>query len=274
MVSNGNGAPNGDNLYHIIFSASNSPKDVNEEVEKLRICGTFTDLKAAKVAAHKTLFEAGYEQEWFTEYDTQPQEFVEHNIKRRTGLCVYAVSPDKTIFRISVATTPNVQGFQAMGEDHKIHFDLYHVVQTNVEYSEDESGLARETNVEGSFKTYEEARKFASEVLLAPEDGVTKESFEQYDEAGPGDKDCGYGENVIVHAVGQNGENILVSVLKGQEMESKNIVWRAGATPSPGFEGIGNFNEYIPMSCIMVVHCIPFPTCEAKAGQRGFPGDQ
>merc|ERR1712230_37672 len=197
MASNGNGAPDGENLYHILFSVSNSPKDVNEEVEKLRICGTFTDLKAAKASAHKTLFEAGYKQEWFTEYDTQPQEFDKHNIKRTTGLCVYAVAPDKTVFRISVATTPNVQGFQAAGGDHKIHFDLYHVVQTNVEYSEDESGLARETNVEGSFKTY--------------------------DEAGPNDKDCGYGENVIVHAVGQNGENILVSVLKGQEMESVRL---------------------------------------------------
>ncbi|KAL6244448.1 hypothetical protein RBB50_008690 [Rhinocladiella similis] len=223
MASNGNSATGSDSLYHILFSVSHNPKDVNEEVEKLRVCGTFTNLQAAKAQAHKTLFEAGYEREWFTEYDTQREEFVEHSIKRRTGLCVYAVAPDKTVFRISVATTPNVQGFKAIGEDHKVHFDLYHVVQTNVEYSEDDSGQARDTNVEGSFKTYEEARKFASQVLLAPEDGVTKESFEQYDEAGPGEKDCGFGENVIVHAVGKNGENILVSVLKGQEMESVRL---------------------------------------------------
>jgi hypothetical protein len=30
----------------------------------------------------------------------------------------------------------------------------------------------------------------------------------------PRELDCGYGENVVVHAVGQNGENYLVSVLK------------------------------------------------------------
>jgi hypothetical protein len=221
MTSNGSIS---ENLYHVLFSTSHISKDVNAEVEKVRICSTFTDLKAAKAEAHKILFEAGYEKEWFTEYDTQPEEFEKHNIKRRTGLCVYAVAPDKTIFRVSVATTPNTQKFTTEADDHKIHLDLYHVVQTNVLYTEDDTGEARETIVEGSFKTYEEARKFASEILLAPEDGVTKESFEQYDEAAPNEKDCGFGENVVVHAVGSNGENILVSVLKGQEMESARLV--------------------------------------------------
>ncbi|KAI1618782.1 hypothetical protein EDD36DRAFT_42004 [Exophiala viscosa] len=219
MTSNGT---SNENLYHVLFSTSHISKDVNAEVEKVRICGTYTNLGAAKAEAHKILFEAGYEREWFTEYDTQPEEFEKHSIKRRTGLCVYAIAPDKTIFRVSVATTPNTLKFWA--EDHKIHCDLYHVVQTNVLYSEDDTGEARETNVEGSFMTYEEARKFASKVLLAPEDGVTKESFEQYDEAGPNEKDCGFGDNVVVHAVGSNGENILVSVLKGQEMESARLV--------------------------------------------------
>lgn len=210
-----------ENLYHVIYTTSHlsSLEDVNDQVEKVRISGTYTTLGAAKAAAHKTLFEAGYEKEWFVEYDTKPEDFVTHGIKRRSGLAVYAKAKDGTIFRVGIATTPNVQGFRD-DEDHKVHRPLYHVVQTSVLYSEDDSGEARDTNVEGSFLQYEEARKFAAQVLLNSESGVTKSSFEQYDEAGPNETDCGYGENVIVHAVGQNGENILVSVLRGQELES------------------------------------------------------
>jgi len=212
-----------DNLYHVVFAVSHIQKDINSEVEKVRVCGTYTSLPAAKGAAHRTLFEAGYEREWFSEFDTNQQEFLAHGIKRRTGLCVLAKANDGTVFRVSVATSPNPQGFEGDPDDHKVHLDLYHVVQTDVIYSEDDSGEARESNVEGSFPSYEQARAFAAKVLLAPEDGVTKESFAQYDEAEPGEKDCGYGENVVVHAVGQNGENMLVSVLKGQEMESVRL---------------------------------------------------
>lgn len=218
----GKGAPEGENLYHVIFTTSHISKDVNAEVEKVRVCGTYTTLPAAKAAAHRTLFEAGYEREWFVDYETNEQEFIAHHVKRRTGLCVLAKAPDGTIFRVSVATTPNNLKLEG-DDDHKVHQVLYHVVQTNVLYTEDDTGEARETNVEGSFTSYEEARKYASQVLLAPEDGVTKESFEQYDEAGPDEKDCGYGENVVVHAVGANGENYLVSVLKAQDLESVRL---------------------------------------------------
>ncbi|KIW67292.1 hypothetical protein PV04_06557 [Phialophora macrospora] len=220
---NGTETPEVENLYHVLLSTSHIPKDPNAAVEKLRVCNTFTDLKAAKAEAHKALFEAGYEREWFTEYDTNQAEFAAHNVKRRTGLAVFARAQDGTVFRSYVATTPNLQGFKGDPEEHKIHFPLYHVVETIVLYDEDDTGEARETNVEGSFRTYEEARNFASQVLLAPEDGVTKDSFAQYDEAEPTEKDCGYGENVIVHAVGGNGENLLVSVLKGQELESVRL---------------------------------------------------
>jgi hypothetical protein len=221
--ANGTETPEAGNLYHVLLSTSHIQRDPNGAIEKLRICTTFTELKAAKAEAHKTLFEAGYEREWFTEYDTNQAEFEAHHVKRRTGLAVFARAQDGTVFRTYVATTPNLQGFTSDPEDHKIHFPLYHVVQTIVLYDEDDSGEARETIVEGSFRTYEEARKFASQVLLEPESGLTKDSFDQYDEAGPTEKDCGYGENVVVHAVGGNGENLLVSVLKGQELESVRL---------------------------------------------------
>lgn len=219
-----NGTPKVENLYHVVFSTSHLSKleDVNDSVEKVRICGTYTTLGAAKGAAHRLLFESGYQREWFVEYDTNQDDFVTHGIKRRAGLAVFAKAKDGTIFRIGLATTPNVHALRD-DEDHKIHRPLYHVVQTSVLYSEDDSGEARETNIQGSYLKYEDARELAGKVLLNPENGVTKESFEQYDEADPGQTDCGYGENVVVHAIGANGENFLVSVLRGQEIESVRL---------------------------------------------------
>jgi len=219
-----NGTPRIENLYHVIYTTSHLSQleDPNDQVEKVRIGGTYTNLGAAKAAAHKTLFDAGYQKEWFVEYDTQQQQFEAHGIKRRAGLAVYAKAKDGTVFRVGIATTPNVHAFRD-DEDHKIHKPLYHVVQTSVLYGEDDSGESRETNVEGSYLQYEEAREFASKILLNADNGVTKESFAKYEEAGPNETDCGYGENVLVHAVGQNGENIIVMVLRGQELESVRL---------------------------------------------------
>jgi hypothetical protein len=60
-------------------------------------------------------------------------------------------------------------------------------------------------------------------VLLSRQDGVTRESFAEYTEAEPGERDCGYGDNVIVHAASDYGTNYLVSVIKTQELEAVKI---------------------------------------------------
>ena len=211
-----------DSLYHVVFTISHLSHDVFAEVEKVRVAGTYTSLKAAKAAAHRLIFDAGYEVEWFTEYLTQPAEFEEHKIDHHEGLMVYAKARDGTTFRVTLLTAPNSKGFES-DEEGKIDRPLYHVLQMNVKYSIDDSGATRETNIEGSFDSYEEARRYASELLLSEDEGITRDSFAQYDEAKAPERDCGYGENVIVHAVGNDGDNILISVLKEQEMEAARL---------------------------------------------------
>jgi hypothetical protein len=209
-----------DNLYHIIITQAHLKKDVNSVGENIRVCGTYTSLPAAKAAAHRTLFDGGYEQEWFTEFDVNKDQFPAS--MRKSGLMVYAVVPDETTFSVNLATTPNLLGLK--GNKHgKVMLELYHVVQTTVDYGRVEGEEERETNIEGSFESYEAAWKFAKVVLLNKEDGITKASFADYYEAAAGERDCGFGENVIVHAVGQNGVNFLVSVVKAQEMEAVRL---------------------------------------------------
>lgn len=206
------------NLYHVVFTTSNISKDPTSETEKVCITGTYTSLTSAKAAAHSCLFDAGYEREWFSQYETDPEVFESSGIRQRAGLAVLAVSPDGTTFRVRVCTTQDAGDLASGYENGRITVDLYHVVQTNIEY-----GSIRDMNIEATFKTYNEARNFASGVLLSEKDGITKQSFARYVEAGPDEKDCGYGENVIVHAIGEHGDNYLVAVIKSQEMESVRL---------------------------------------------------
>lgn len=107
--------------------------------------------------------------------------------------------------------------------DGKITSPLYYVVQADLEYDAEEGSRVKDINIEGVRKTYQEARDMARTVLLSEEDGIAPDSFAEYDEAAPGEKDCGYGENVVVRAVSDYGANYLVSVIRDQELEAVHL---------------------------------------------------
>lgn len=208
-------------IYHVIFTISNLRQDPTSELQKVRVCGTYSSIKAAQAAAHQALFDAGYEQEWFKVFDSKTHGTT--NWTHGPGVLVYAVAPEGEIFTVSVYTTTDTLGFD-VNADGKVDVDLYHVLQTTIFYDKDASGANRETNIEGTYKSYTEALSAARTVLLNKEDGLTKESWAEYDEIPVGEKDWEYGENAVVHAVGANGENVIVSVVKEDEMESVRIV--------------------------------------------------
>lgn len=209
-----------ENLYHVILTTSNVKHDPNAETDKVRICGTYTSLPAAKGAAHSCLFEAGYEQDWFTTFDTQHKG--DSKWTHPNGIVVYAVASNDDTFVVSIATTPNVYNIKS-NADGKVDTDLFHVVHTTIFYDWDESGGLRQTNVLGSYESYEKARAAARIALLSSDDGLSAQSWEEYSEIPVGALDWEYGEDVIVHAAGAGGENVWVSVLKGQEMESVRL---------------------------------------------------
>ena len=111
----------------------------------------------------------------------------------------------------------------------RIETPLYRVVWTIVHYRDDESGETRDMTIAGSFKAYGEARKVTLSTLLWWDDGISWNIYAAYDEAAPAELDCRCGEKVIVHAIGQNGENFMVSVLEGRATESEIVPKAAGA---------------------------------------------
>ncbi|KAK5080295.1 hypothetical protein LTR70_008740 [Exophiala xenobiotica] len=211
-----------DKNYHILITSSHLAKDPTHQVEKLRVIGTYDSPSLAKAAAHRALFDAGYEAEFFKAYGVSAAYFDEQHVpsRNRDGLLVHAIAQDGTVFQVRIVTTPNDAKWTHQFEDGRICKELYYVVRTRAHYGEGSDGEASWSyEIDGAFERYEDARKLALHVLVNEADGVTKENYEQYDEVAPDENDCGYGENVLVHAVGQNGENLLVSVVKGQILE-------------------------------------------------------
>lgn len=208
-------------LYHVLFISFHLQKDPNAVIQKLRVVGSYVSLSAAKTAAYRCLFDAGYEKEWFTKYE------VHHD--REDGKVVSAFAPDGTEFCVQILNSAfdeenkkegGLWKYTVAENDERISPELYYVVQVKTHYEDEQN---REINIEGTFLTYNAARELAKGVLLNPTDGIDRASFAEYDEAGPDERDCGFGANVVVHAVGANGENFLVSVVKSQTMESVRL---------------------------------------------------
>jgi hypothetical protein len=211
----------GADIYHVILTSSHFKRDPNSEIQKVRVCGTYTSIKAAKAEAHQTLFDAGYEQEWFKVFESCTQNTTDW--KYGDGVVIYAEAPEGEIFTVSISTAKDTLGVK--GNDlGKIDIPLYHILQTTIFYDKDTSGGMRETNIQGTFKTYDEARAAAVTLLVNEEDGLTKESWAEYDELPVGEKEGEYGENVVVHVIGSNGENVLLSVVKEHELEALRIL--------------------------------------------------
>ncbi|KAL2802566.1 hypothetical protein BJX63DRAFT_414764 [Aspergillus granulosus] len=214
-----------EHLYHILLTTSHIRKNPNHVVEKVRVPGTYTSLLAAKAAAHSCLLDAGYEKEWFETYEIMAGHSDEEasTSNYTCGLMVHATATDGAIFRVRIKIVANPAGLTSELPDGRVPVPLYYVIQASVEDGGDEASLVRVIDVKGTFTSYEEARKFASTVLLCPKDGITQGSFAEYSEAEQNETDCGYGDNVVVHAASGHGINYLVTVIKNQELEAVGI---------------------------------------------------
>jgi hypothetical protein len=212
-------------LYHVILTMTHLSKNPNNLVETLRVIGTYTKLPDAKAAAHRVLFEAGYERELFDIYKVKSVEACDSFFERaQPGVLLHAEASDGSNFEVSILTTTwHVFWEDTFRDDKFLPKELYYVIQTNILYDDDEWGLGKTHDIEGLFMSYDEAVEFAKEVLLDPHNGITKASYAQYEETNGNDTDCGYGVNVHVHAVQDNGENYLVSVVPSQQLESTRI---------------------------------------------------
>ena len=197
--------PEQDSLF-VVKRTILDPKNPTGLSFNIALPATFTDLQAAKVESKALLSKEGYDTEFFTPYEVKsdPSDW-----KYGDGVIVFAKAPSGEMFKVEIDTVQNSAGLQSDASG-KVQQPLYHVVQTLVEYNNDRSGSERRTVVEGTYADQGQARDQALRVLL--DTYLKREDFIEYDEyidstEGP------FGPDVIVHAVKEGGENVLVSVI-------------------------------------------------------------
>jgi hypothetical protein len=173
-----------------------------------------------KAAAKHTLLDEGYSRDNFTQYDvndggvgSMTTTTLQSPWPHGDGVMVYAVGASGERFWVELETVPNPLGATATNApDCRVREKLFHVLQTDVDYNADRSGDARATHVEGSFRAREQARECALTALLDGGD-VQKSDFAEYNVYGDGVESL-FGPDVLVHAVNENGQNFLVSVVE------------------------------------------------------------
>ncbi|TKA53632.1 hypothetical protein B0A49_13766 [Cryomyces minteri] len=178
-----------DNLYHVLRTTIDYHHDPSGASQQTTVDGTYTDLAAAKETAKNILFTEGYKKEWFTTLDilTESEAWTHGD-----GNIVYA-------------RTPEVQ--------RKESIELYHVLQETIYYSKDRSGATRDTEIQGTFRSYDAAREAAATCLLDEE--ITKEDYDKFDKLDDNKlDDWPFGRDVLSHAVGRNRDEFLVSVVR------------------------------------------------------------
>jgi hypothetical protein len=196
-----------ENLYHVKRTIIDFYKDVSGATQTTDILGTYTSLPAAKAAAQSCLGVEGYKPSDFTVY--KEKEKTSEDWPYGDGVLVYAKDAAKQEFRVSIDTKPNETKLKGNAEG-KVEGHLHYVLQTKIDYYNDRSGALQTTEVEGTYLLRKDAYNAAPTVLLDKD--MTKKSFVEYDEQESYKEDWPYGENVVVHAVGRNGENFIVSV--------------------------------------------------------------
>lgn len=210
-------------LYHTLLTVIDYEADATGAARTVYPLGTHTSLEAAKAfAAGPALQGLGYARDDFETYETRsptsPEPWTHGD-----GTVVYARRAGPHAFLVSLATTPNNEALPAQkpggggdkaalvalptGADH-----LHYVLQTRVDYNADRSGGVQSTEVEGVYARRADALAAARGALLSDE--VRRADFAEYDERGDevAADEWPYGDDVLVHAVAQTGENYRVAV--------------------------------------------------------------
>jgi hypothetical protein len=207
-------------LYHTTLTVIDYHVDTSGSTRGVYVLGTHTTLESAKAFSLTALQGLGYEEDDFAEYKARSKKLStdeEEDWPYGDGVLVYAKAPAGQEFLVSLDTKPNTENLleDVASGNHVLKLPqgfghLHYVLQTKIDYNQDKSGAFQTTEIEGCYVRRADAL-LAACVALAELD---RESFSQYDERGD-EKEAGdwpFGEDVVVHAVAETGENYSVCV--------------------------------------------------------------
>ncbi|EPE04618.1 hypothetical protein F503_06167 [Ophiostoma piceae UAMH 11346] len=206
-----------DLLYHTTLAVHDKKGGLSSgHSRSVYVLGTHSTLAAAKAFAVTSLHGLGYEPGDFTEYAVHDGKTA---WKYGDGVVVYAKAPAGQEFFVGIDTTPNQQEFaagpngtillSAYPDDNDPTQHLHYVVQTEVDYDQERGSDFKAAEIEGCFLHRADAID-AAKVSLKN----AGYEFARYDERPNLEPaaDWPFGEEVLVHAVSQTGENYEVAV--------------------------------------------------------------
>jgi len=208
-------------LYHTTLTVIDYHVDTSGSTRGVYVLGTHTTLESAKAFSLTALQGLGYEEDDFAEYKTRskkpPTDEGEEGWPYGDGVLVYAKAPAGQEFLVSLDTKPNTENLpeDVASGDHVLKLPqgfghLHYVLQTKIDYNQDKSGAFQTTEIEGCYMRRADALSAARGALAE----LDRESFSQYDERDD-EKEAGdwpFGDDVVVHAVAETGENYSVCV--------------------------------------------------------------
>lgn len=199
---------NPEQLYHIIRTTTDFQRDKSGSLRTIDVVGTYTDLTAAKAAARRAITKEGFPKDWFEEYVEKDSE---GKWPYDEAALIHARAPGGEEFDIILETRPNALGLKASASG-QVQEDLYHVLQTKIDYNAARARAIQSTEIEGTYTDPNVAIEAARTALLG--DDVPKDSFLQWEEYDNHGDDWVFGDDVVVHAVSSLGENFRVAVKK------------------------------------------------------------
>ncbi|KAH8900107.1 hypothetical protein GQ53DRAFT_209967 [Thozetella sp. PMI_491] len=198
-------------LYHTTLTIVDYRDDASgSPAQSFYVLGTHGSLPAAKAFATVALRSQGFEPDDFTVYEERkPQPLWSHD----EGVIVFAKTPAGQDFLVGMDTKTNDKGLRQRpdgtlelpeGDTH-----LHYVVQTQVKYNQDRAGRFHTHEIEACCARYTDALAAAKKCL-----GIEKDEFAEYDERVDlnDTTEWPFGEDVLIHAVSQMGENFTVAI--------------------------------------------------------------
>ncbi len=200
-------------LFHTTLTVIDYHSDTSGSTRDVHVLGTHANLPAAKAFALMALKLLGYDASDFTEYTTRvdaPAEEWTHG----DGVMVYAKAPKGQEFLVGLDTKPNTESLPVRPDGDTLLLPspedyLHYVLQNRTDFNQDRSGAFQTTEIQGCYVRRTDAIAAAKATLEE-----SREEYAQYDERGGEGEEAEwpFGEDVIVHAVAQTGENYTVAV--------------------------------------------------------------
>ncbi|KAK3385651.1 hypothetical protein B0H63DRAFT_186168 [Podospora didyma] len=210
--TNGNNVS--EELFHTTLTVVDYHADTSGSTRLVYVLGTHTTLPAAKTFSYKALEGLNYSPDDFAEYASRAQLSEGEAWKYGDGVMVYAKAPAGQEFLVGIDTKPNTENLPSNPETSELalpkgHDHLHYVLQTKTDYNQDKSGAFQTTEIEGCYVRRADAMAAARQVL-----DDMRDDFSQYDDCGNMEEkgQWPFGDDVVVHAVAQTGENYSVAV--------------------------------------------------------------